>query len=99
MQNLSTSSSSVLLNGIPGKLFKCKRGVRQGDPLSPLLYVLVAGLLQSVVNQMLAHVTLILPIPSHDLDFSFIQYADDNIIFLSAKEEDLVGLKNMLYTF
>jgi hypothetical protein len=37
---LGSGSSSVLLNGIPRKQFKCRRGVRQGDPLSPLLYVL-----------------------------------------------------------
>jgi hypothetical protein len=29
---LKTCTSSVLLNGIPGKSFTCKRGVRLGDP-------------------------------------------------------------------
>ena len=69
---LSIGSYFVLLNGIPGKQFKCKCGVRQGDPLSPLLFVIAANLLQSVVNQMFSHGTLTLPIPSHDQDFPII---------------------------
>lgn len=39
------AGSLVLLNGVPGKSFECKRGVRKGDPLSPLLLVMAADLL------------------------------------------------------
>jgi len=42
--------SLILLNGTPGKQFKCKRGVRQGDPQSPLLFVMAAEHLQFVIN-------------------------------------------------
>jgi hypothetical protein len=44
-------TSLVLLNGIPGKRFHCKRGVKQGDPLSPLLFVSAADFLQVLINK------------------------------------------------
>jgi hypothetical protein len=39
---LQSGSSVVLPNGVPGKFVKCKRGVRHGDLLAPLLFVLAA---------------------------------------------------------
>lgn len=62
---LSLATSSVLLNGVAGKDFKCKRGVRQGDPLSPLVFAIAADLLQSVINDSYLQGSLLSPFPQH----------------------------------
>jgi hypothetical protein len=82
---LSTGTSSVLLNGVTGKVFHCKRGVRQGDPLSPLLFILAADLLQSVVNKAKDEGILNLPINvGYSSDFPILQYADDTLLIMEA---------------
>jgi hypothetical protein len=48
---LSSGTSAVILNGVPGRKFRCKRGVHQGDTLSPLIFVLAAELLQELINR------------------------------------------------
>jgi hypothetical protein len=42
---LSSGTLVVLLNSVPSKVFHCQRGIRHGDPLSPLPFVVAADLL------------------------------------------------------
>jgi hypothetical protein len=82
---LHSGTSSVLLNGVPGKSFHCKRGVRQEDPLSPLLFVLAADLLQSIINKARQQGLLQLPLTENcGQDFPIVQYADDTLLILEA---------------
>jgi hypothetical protein len=95
----SSGTSAVLLNGVPGKVFHCKRGVRHGDPLSPLLFVL-AAFLQDLLNlakdQGLISLRLVLP---HNHDFLVLQYANDTFIFMKVVARKLFFLKALLNSF
>jgi hypothetical protein len=96
----SSGTSSIMLNGTPGKIFHCKRGVRQGDPLSPLLFILVADLLQSVINKAKDNGILHIPLQvGYTSDFPIIQYADDTLLILEACPVQLYALKVILNTF
>jgi hypothetical protein len=59
--------------------------VRQGDPLSPLLFILAADLLQSIVNKARTEGILKLPIKvGYIQDFPIIQYTDDTLLIMEA---------------
>jgi hypothetical protein len=87
------------MNGVPGKQFQCKHGVRQGDPISPLFYLFGSDLLQSAVNDLVRSGHLHKPIPSYDEDFPIIQYADDTLLIMPADRDQLLVLKDLLQKF
>ena len=71
--------SSVLVNDYVSDLFPVTRGVRQGCPLSPLLYVLVAETIASAILKDPAIDVFLLP---NGLCPKVFQYADDTSILV-----------------
>ncbi|KAJ0892121.1 putative RNA-directed DNA polymerase [Helianthus annuus] len=48
---LVSSRASVLVNGSPTFEFGCQKGIRQGDPLSPFLFIILMEALSGMINQ------------------------------------------------
>ena len=70
------------------------RGVRQEDPLSPLLFAVAADLLQCAINEEYEQGNLLAPFPQRvTTHFPIIQFADDTIVIMKADENQLVLLK------
>ncbi|GJZ76785.1 putative RNA-directed DNA polymerase [Tanacetum coccineum] len=78
----SVSSISVLINGSPSNEFKMERGLRQGDPLSPFLFHLVAEALQvSIIEACNKGLFKGVYLAEDGSNVSLLQYADDALFF------------------
>ena len=94
---LRTASTKVLVNGRPGNRICHARGLRQGDPLSPLLFVIVMELLNALIHEADRR-AIFTPLPDkikHRASF----YADDLVIFLSPNVNDFNNMRRILDLF
>jgi hypothetical protein len=51
MQLVSDGQTAIAINGEVGPYFRNKRGVRQGDPISPLLFDFVGDALDAILSR------------------------------------------------
>lgn len=94
---LCTASTRVLVNGCPGRRICHARGLRQGDPLSPLLFVLVMEVLNALIHEADRR-GIFSPLPGKIKHRASI-YADDLVIFLTPDTSDFVNLRRILNLF
>jgi hypothetical protein len=95
---LSMASTRVMLNGDPREKIYHAHGLWKGDLLSPMLFILVMEVLNSLIHKAdgwsLLQPLGVRPISHHE---SF--YADDLVMFISPSTQDLHVAHNILSLF
>jgi hypothetical protein len=93
-----TAITQVMVNGIPGRRICHVRGLRQGDPLFPLLFVCGMEVLSASVVK-LSELNLLENIRGCNHIQRISLYADDVVLFVKPKVCDLVVIREMLQIF
>lgn len=90
----------MLWQGRPIGFFQPTREIRQGDPLSPYLFLLVSEGLSGLFQKAMLNGHL------HGVEFegdapiiSHLLFADDSLIFARAEEQEVVFLKQCLLLY
>lgn len=73
---LSTSTTRILLNGQPGDTLHHRRGLRQGEPLSLMLFIMVMDMLTALVAKA-DSLNLLKPLATRNMGHQILLYASD----------------------
>jgi hypothetical protein len=94
---------SVLINGVPSGFFGSSRGVRQGDPLSPFLFVLVMQAFSRMLGAFTSRGLILgFSVGTSEPDrvtVSHLLFADDTLIFCGANASQIRHIGALLVCF
>ena len=89
------TESCILQNGFLSEYFYLQRGCRQGDPISPYIFILCAEVLSNMIRKEKS----IKGININNILYNLSQYADDTQIFLDGSEASLRATLEILDKF
>jgi len=101
MECVRTASASVLVNGSPIDEFQFERGLRQGDPLSPFLFLIAAGGL-NVMMKALVEAGLFSGYKvgaNNHVSITHLQFVDDTLLIGERSWANIRALKALLLLF
>ncbi|GAU41426.1 hypothetical protein TSUD_26060 [Trifolium subterraneum] len=97
IQCVSTVTFSILINGKPSRTFQPQRGIRQGDPLSPYLFILCADVLSAFITKAQTnHLIHGVKIAQGALEITHLLFAGDSLMFCRATEEETTHMKDLI---
>ncbi|KAB2625745.1 hypothetical protein D8674_017405 [Pyrus ussuriensis x Pyrus communis] len=97
---ISSVKFAVLLNGQAGESFAPSRGLRQGDALSPYLFILVGEVLSKLIQGAVDQGRLEgVKMGGSEPVISHLFFADDTLLFLRADMKNCQNLRHLLDKF
>ena len=98
MECITTASYSILINGEPHGDIKASRGLRQGNPLSPYLFLLCIEGLHGLIKKVASNGD-IKGVSWNEPKLKHLLFANDSLIFCKAKEDECLKLLNVFVTY
>ncbi|GJU43809.1 RNA-directed DNA polymerase, eukaryota [Tanacetum coccineum] len=96
---LNSSMASILVNGSPTKEFQFHRGLKQGDPLAPYLFIIIMESLHLSFSRVIeAGIFTGIKIDS-SMTLSHLFYADDAVFIGEWSRGNLTGIMHTLRCF
>lgn len=96
-QCISIVSFSILINGSPYEFFRPQRGLRQGDPLSPLLFIIAAEVLSHLIKRVeVLGLLQGIKVARHAPSISHLMLASDLLVFCRANGREAMALAKSL---
>jgi hypothetical protein len=92
------ASTRILLNGSSGSCICQARGLRRGDPLSPLLFVLAMDVLNVLIKSA-NNTRLLTPFQPMVMKYRVFLYADDLVVFIDQMLQDIRVVHAVLEIF
>jgi len=100
MQCVSTVTYSFLINGSPRGRVTPSRGIRQGDPLSPYLFILCGEVLSGLCNRAQTEGSLKgISVARGSPRLNHLLFADDTMFFLRADSKSSKALQQILQRY
>ena len=98
---ISTASFSMLVNGTSKGFFQSSRGLRQGDPLSPYLFVIAMQVFSSFLKRAMdgGFMSGCKVKSEKGVQISHLLFADDTLVFCQASQNHLTYLNWLLMWF